>query len=204
MALLDDRGFEGLTMRALAERMDMKAASLYNHVRDKDELLVLVADAICAEVPKSQPARAWRGQLEHLGAAVRRTILAHRDAARVLAATPPVGPNRLRLIEDVLAAFLRAGLSPADVADAAIAFNAYVVGFVLDETTGRPTTARELKRSRDDMRRWFKTLPQDAYPTVVALADVLIDAPPDRPFALGLGALLDGIERRAETRRRRT
>src|SRR5919197_3575765 len=50
LALLDEVGFDGLTMRRLAERLGVQAASLYNHVRDKHELLALLADAICGEV----------------------------------------------------------------------------------------------------------------------------------------------------------
>ena len=48
LALLDAAGFDALTMRRLAERLGVQAASLYNHVRDKHELLALLADAICA------------------------------------------------------------------------------------------------------------------------------------------------------------
>jgi TetR/AcrR family tetracycline transcriptional repressor len=65
LALLDAVGFDGLTMRRLAERLGVQAASLYNHVRDKQQLLTLLADAICAEVPGLDASRPWREQLEH-------------------------------------------------------------------------------------------------------------------------------------------
>jgi AcrR family transcriptional regulator len=37
--LLVERGVDGLSMRALAERLHIKASSLYKHVRDKDEII---------------------------------------------------------------------------------------------------------------------------------------------------------------------
>jgi AcrR family transcriptional regulator len=37
--LLAQRGVAGLSMRALADRLHLKAASLYKHVRDKDEIV---------------------------------------------------------------------------------------------------------------------------------------------------------------------
>ena len=114
----------------------------------------------------------------------------------MLAATPPVGPHRIRLIEQVLHALAGAGFSPAKIADASFVMNSYVVGFVLDETLGSPRDPTAARRMREEGRRWFKSLPKQEYPTLVALADELVDAPADRRFELGLRALLDGFELR--------
>ncbi|WP_343238214.1 TetR/AcrR family transcriptional regulator [Streptomyces sp. SID13031] len=43
LAVIRERGVEGLTMRSVAERLKVRAPSLYHHVRNKDELLELVA-----------------------------------------------------------------------------------------------------------------------------------------------------------------
>jgi AcrR family transcriptional regulator len=56
LALVDEVGLDGLTMRRLAERLGIQAASLYKHVKDKDELLVLLADEISAGSPIRRPA----------------------------------------------------------------------------------------------------------------------------------------------------
>ena len=194
LEVLQKEGFDGLTMRRLAERLGIKAASLYNHVRDKQELLALMADAICAEIPDVDPSRPWREQAETMALELRRVLLAHRDGARVLAESPPAGPNRFRLIEQALRALHRAGFPPAMVADATFVFNSYVVGFVLDETLGQPADAGAMKRRLEEARRWFKSLPKAQYPTLVAVADELIDSPAERRFAVGLRALLDGFE----------
>ncbi len=189
-------------MRRLAEKLGIKAASLYNHVNDKDELLALMANAICAEIPDLDDSRPWREQAERMALQVRTVLMAHRDGARVLAATPPVGPHRLRLIEQLLHALLGAGLSRARVVDAAFVMNSYVVGFVLDETLGYPADPASLKRMREEGRRWFKSLPRQQYPTLVALADDLVDAPAGRRFKLGLRALLDGLQLESSKKRK--
>jgi len=196
LEVLDEEGFDGLTMRRLAERLGVKAASLYNHVSDKGELLALMADAICAEIPDLDRSRPWREQAETMAVQVRRALMAHRDGARLLAASPPMGPHRLRLIEQVLQVLASAGFSPAKIADASFVMNSYVVGFVLDETLGSSRDPTMARRMLEEGRRWFKSLPRQEYPTLVALADELIDAPPDRRFELGLRALLDGFELR--------
>jgi TetR/AcrR family transcriptional regulator, tetracycline repressor protein len=200
LGLLDEVGFDGLTMRRLAERLGVQAASLYNHVADKLELLALLADAICAEVPDPDGRRPWRAQLEAVAREYRRALLAHRDAARVLGATPPVGPNRLRLIERTLSALRAAGFDDAVVADAANLVNTFVTGFALDETQWRAGVGDDQDRS-DAFARWFASLPADRYPTIAAVAERLLDADMDRRFELGLGALLDGLERHRQARR---
>ncbi|WP_433159877.1 TetR/AcrR family transcriptional regulator [Kribbella sp. CA-247076] len=43
LAIIKTKGVNGLTMRAVAERLRVRAPSLYHHVRSKDELLDLVA-----------------------------------------------------------------------------------------------------------------------------------------------------------------
>ena len=50
LALVNEEGLEGLSMRALADRLEVKAASLYWHVRDRRELLDLVAESILSSV----------------------------------------------------------------------------------------------------------------------------------------------------------
>src|SRR5262245_23549209 len=96
LALLDEVGLDELTMRRLAGQLGIKAASLYRHVRSKDELLALLGDEISGEIPFPRGTGTWQEQLTEIAWNVRRGLLAHRDAARVLANSPPVGPRRLR------------------------------------------------------------------------------------------------------------
>jgi TetR/AcrR family tetracycline transcriptional repressor len=53
--LLDENGLAGLTLRELAGRLGIRAPTLYWHVRDKRELLDLLAAAILDEA-----LAAWR------------------------------------------------------------------------------------------------------------------------------------------------
>lgn len=117
LALLDEVGLDGLSMRSLADRLGVKAASLYWHLRDKDQLLGLLAEAILAEVPEP-PDGAWRPALDAFASGYRTVLLAHRDAARVVAGLQ-TGPAALRLYERLLAILLDAGFTADDAADAA-------------------------------------------------------------------------------------
>src|SRR5437762_1225435 len=134
LGLLDEVGFDSLTMRSLAKKLGIQAASLYWHVRSKQDLLSLVAEEICAPMREPDRTLSWRYQLEELANEYRRVLLAHRDAARVLASSGgPSGPKRLRLTEIGLRTLLDAGFAYKDAAYAGFLLNDYVVMFVLEE-----------------------------------------------------------------------
>src|SRR4051812_27238527 len=95
VALLDEAGLDGLSTRRLAARLGIASPSLYWHVRDKESLLDLVAEAICADAFTIDPALPWRDQLATGMRQFRAMLLAHRDAARLLRDRPPRGPHRL-------------------------------------------------------------------------------------------------------------
>ncbi len=138
LELLDDVGLDGLTMRALADRLGVKAASLYWHVRDKEQLLDLVHAAISAEVRAPDPALPWRERLEDWMWAWRRVLLSHRDAARVAYGRGLASdPATLLAAERTLGALVEAGLSPPDAAAAGYLLSNFVPGFVAEETAAR-------------------------------------------------------------------
>jgi AcrR family transcriptional regulator len=47
--LFREKGYSAVTMRDIAQALDIKAASLYNHIRSKQEILVLIVIAIAEE-----------------------------------------------------------------------------------------------------------------------------------------------------------
>src|SRR4051794_7838857 len=65
LAIVDEDGLEGLSMRRVADRLETGPASLYAHVANKDELTELVYDRVLAEVQVQQPdRRRWEEQLK--------------------------------------------------------------------------------------------------------------------------------------------
>jgi AcrR family transcriptional regulator len=196
--LLDEAGFDGLTMRSLAQKLGVKAASLYWHVHDKQELLGLLAEEICAPMREPERALPWLDQLEAFANEYRRVLLAHRDGARVLAGSgAPSGPNRLRLTEIILHTLLDTGFSHKDAAFAGFLMNDYVTTFVLEETRdASDETASTTNDSLAGVRNWIEGLPPNDYPSVVALADYLTESNADERFKFGLEILRKGLETR--------
>ena len=197
LELLDEVGLDELTMRRLADRLGVKAAALYRHVHNKDELLALLGDEISAEIPFASEAGSWQSQLSEMAWNVRRGLLAHRDAARVLANTPPVGPRRLKHIEHVLRAVRSAGLKDSDAAHAAYHLNNFVTEFAADEArfaafAASPGSSR--RKILAEARKQFRSLPAHDYPTIVALADHLTADNQDELFQFGIDMFLRGLK----------
>jgi AcrR family transcriptional regulator len=209
LMLLDEAGLEGLSMRHLAERLGVKAASLYWYVRDKDELLGLLADAISGEVREPAADLPWRERMEAFMLENRRVLLAHRDAARVLMQTPPFGPNRLRLIDLGLQALLAAGFDGAMILRAGRLLNDYVTSSVLEEGAEGDMAAKgmgdgdaSIEGVEATTQRHFAALPADTYPGLAAVATYAADPDFDARFRFGMQVLFDGLEQQLAAKRR--
>jgi AcrR family transcriptional regulator len=87
LELVQEEGLEALSMRGLADRLNVKAASLYWHVRDRRELLELLAESILDRVPDS-PATGWREGVLGIAAALQAAVGSRQDADRILLEVP--------------------------------------------------------------------------------------------------------------------
>lgn len=204
MALLDEVGLDELTMRRLADKLGVKAASLYRHVHNKEDLLALLADEISGEIPTIAPRGSWKEQLTQMAHYARRGLLAHRDAARLLASTAPFGPKRLRHIETALRVLRSAGLSGRDAARVAYHLNNFVTEFVADEgrfAQGAAALGTTPRKFLADARKYFAALPKDQFPNVVELAADLADDDVEGLFQFGVQIWLRAIEQLSRGRR---
>src|ERR1700747_1244589 len=86
--LINEEGLEALSMRALADRLEVKASSLYWHVRDRRELLELLAESILDGVARPRRSAGWRHSVLAIGEALRRRVSAQKDAGRILLEVP--------------------------------------------------------------------------------------------------------------------
>jgi AcrR family transcriptional regulator len=85
--LVETRGVEGLTMRAVAEQLGIRAPSLYKHVQGKADLELAVMVSALEELAAALEAAAGGGLLA-IGRAYRDFALAHPGPYRLLTAVP--------------------------------------------------------------------------------------------------------------------
>src|SRR5437867_10198333 len=126
LALINDEGLEGLSMRALADRLEVKAASLYWHVRDRRELLELLAEAILETVPRSRRGGDWRRGVLAAGDALHRAVAAQKDGDRILLEVPEA-LERSDTFGGLKAQLQGAGLQAREAGDVALIAMIYVI-----------------------------------------------------------------------------
>jgi TetR/AcrR family tetracycline transcriptional repressor len=139
LELLDEVGLADLTLRGVAERLNVQAPALYWHVRNRQDLVDQMAAAMIRDgIGGLSPDGAWMDQLGDIARAYRQTLLSHRDGARVLAESCTADPAVNRLGELALRMLTSAGFTTQDAMRALIALLSYVSGFVADEQASRP------------------------------------------------------------------
>jgi AcrR family transcriptional regulator len=108
-------GIENLTMAAVADRLATSHQALYRWVRDRDELVALVADAYVQRLDvEPVPGEDWRHWLHRFADALRRIVLDNLPgfAAEGLTAFRTTLPF-LRLNQTALRVLTGAGFTPA-------------------------------------------------------------------------------------------
>ena len=133
LSLVHDEGLDALTMRALADRLHVKAASLYWHVRDRRELLELLADAILDGV-RGTPSGPWRSVARGTALALAAAVAAQRDGARILLEVPDALQRSAPYLS-VKQSLQDAGLQPTESGDVAFMLMVHVI---VDRATGKP------------------------------------------------------------------
>jgi len=178
LALLDEAGLAELSTRRLAARLGVSSPTLYWHVKDKAQLLDLLAEAICEDAFDIDATKPWRDQLAQGLHQFRALLLKHRDAATLLRERPP-GPNRLAHIETTCRILLDAGFTPEDTAGIARLLTAHVLA-----SAETPAKTGGLEGRLDD------------YPAVRTLGPIFARTTAEDLFALGTEVILDGLAHR--------
>ncbi|WP_329428945.1 TetR/AcrR family transcriptional regulator C-terminal domain-containing protein [Streptosporangium sp. NBC_01495] len=139
LRLLDEVGLDGLTVRRLASELGVQSPALYWHLRDKQELLDGMADAIVLSAGMGPPrdGEPWQDWLTRRARAYRDSLLAHRDGARLVANAASLGPATIRMFDEELTAMIGHGFTPVLALRTITSLTRYVNGCVLQEQSER-------------------------------------------------------------------
>src|SRR5690349_24232202 len=133
--LLQEVGLDGLTLRRLATELGISAPTLYWHVKDKRELLDLMAEQMVRmardKMPPFPQDLPWDEQIAEGLRRQYEAIIAYRDGARVVAGNRPTEAS-LPQIEQFLKMWVEAGFQPAEALAYILTFGDLVTGSVLE------------------------------------------------------------------------
>jgi AcrR family transcriptional regulator len=196
LAVIAEQGVQALTMRRLAARLGVVPGALYHHVRNKQQLQDLVLDNVLAEIDVHlDPSLAWVEQLKVLAHRLRQVLEAHPGVAGILKTRDPLGPHSLALAEAVLEPLQAAGFADREAGLAFFLLVDYTIGFAV---SGTPTSVNEQRvrdpATRAQLHQFFRSLPPDRFPALVALGEHVWIDNRDQRFTAGLQVLVDGLE----------
>lgn len=192
LKLLGEVGLDGLTLRAIAKELDVKAPALYWHFKDKQALLDEMATEMYRRMVRGVPLDAglgWRERTLVANRGLRAALLGYRDGAKVFSGSRFTGIEHAVQMEANLRCFVDAGFTLAQAVRAAMTAYVYTVGFVTEEQGVQPLPGE--RREGYDVEERARRMAD--FP-LTAAAGGEIFAGYDRQFEEGLDLLLAGIE----------
>ncbi len=176
--------------------------TLYHYVRNKDELIALMSDAVMAElvVPEGELSDDWRTALTQIANRSHDAFSAHHWVFQKMGEDGSLGPNGMRHFEQSLQAVAGLGLDREQTFEVIGQVDDYVFGYSLREVEEREQEHGWSPEVVDFFKRELET---GAYPLISeffgddfeATFDEAIELMSDHArFDRGLARLLDGIE----------
>jgi TetR/AcrR family tetracycline transcriptional repressor len=141
LALLNQDGLDGVTVRKVATQLNVHVGGLYWHVKNKRDLLDEMANTILAEefVTLEPPERgqSWAEWLVEIAQRLRKAMLAYREGGRVVAGAHLHRAVTLAQLFATIVDALRAEGFGADEARwLCVTVVSYTFGFVIEEQAG--------------------------------------------------------------------
>src|ERR1700731_1417540 len=111
ISLADRDGIESLSMRKLGYELGVEAMSLYNHVRNKVDMLDGMVDVVFSEIDLPADGVDWRTAMRKRAISARQALLRHPWAIGLMESRATPGPATLRHHDSVLGSLRMAGFS---------------------------------------------------------------------------------------------
>lgn len=204
LGLLNEVGLDALTMRRLAEALDVQAGALYYHFANKQELLEAMVDQLMGGVLERPLTGTWDEQLRELTRRMALGMSRYRDAARMAAMELRPGPNGLAVSERMLRIAREAGFSKSAAISATSVLGYFMLGYVTDlqatqaAAPGMEAILRSMKKQLDP-KQHRELLAM----TKGGLQHMMTTRAFESRFEFGLQVLLTGLKAALPPRRRR-
>jgi AcrR family transcriptional regulator len=185
-------------MRSLAAALGTGPMTVYNYVRDKEELEELVVAAVVSQVRLPEPTDDWQDDAYAIAEAMWRGIRAHPAAIPLVLTRRTLSATGFAAADALIAALVRAGIPGRDRLAAFHAVLGFVVGAAQSELAGPLTRGHDAAEAATRIG----SVAGATYPHIEALSKVAMQTTVEEDFERGLCMLLDGIATRRLRKRR--
>jgi AcrR family transcriptional regulator len=191
----DAGGLEALSMRMLAEVLEVAPMALYRHVSSRDDLVDAMVDAVFSEIGVPSGGGDWRTAMRRRAIAVRDALSRHRWAIGLMESRRRPGPANLRHHDAVIGRLRAAGFSIEMAAHAYSLLDSYIYGFALTKMNLPFEASEEVAEVAQTMLERFTA---NEYPNLVEFISEHAMKPGydyGLEFEYGLDVILDGVEK---------
>lgn len=193
ITIADKVGLSNLSMRKLADKLDVEAMSLYHHIKNKKELIAEMVDVIVPSIPTLDTCVDWKDALRKRADMMRATLIQHPWAALEFVAGINVGPNMMRYVDTTIGYFLSAGFSYKLTDQAWNTIDSYIYGYNL-QSQNYPLQPSEFKAAA---KQYLPGIPKETYPNLHNMGLSIIKGTHDgiQDFHFGLELILESLDR---------
>jgi AcrR family transcriptional regulator len=187
LALVDQQGLAALSMRTLAGALRTGPMTLYNYVKDRDDLDALVVEAVLAEIVRPRPRGDWQHDVRAIVEATWRAVRRHPNVIPLVLTRRTLHETTLDWAEGLLDALARSGRSGTELLVAFRTVSGFVMGLAQAQLAG-PLSAE----TDPDVAR-AQALPSERFPRLIEIAKAASKLGADREFRAGLDIVMAGL-----------
>jgi AcrR family transcriptional regulator len=202
LRIMDQDGLEAVTMRRLGRELGVEAMSLYGHVRDKEDILDGVTEAIMSRFLFPAATGDWTKDVRTMAGEWRRLLSLHPGVMQLLAERnkPLEGIAVYRPMDAALGVLRNAGLTAREAVQAFNALGGYIMGFVMMELGLMPGHGKsERAHEHEEMG---EALGEVGLTHLVECFKYFVECDTDEQFDFGLDLMIRGLASKVESRRR--
>ena len=200
--LADREGLEALSMRRVAQALDVVPMALYRHVANKDEMLDAMVDLVIGEIDAPETGLDWKETMRRRILSARRMLLRHPWAARVIESRTDPTPAVIGYFDEMIGVFLAGGFSIELTHHALHAMGSRLLGFTQELFDDTPEVDPEVEKEMYEAMA-------EAYPNIGRMIAIVTHDDSSRvgdrgcddqfEFEFALDLMLDGLERLRDT-----
>ncbi|MEV0804012.1 TetR family transcriptional regulator [Kribbella pittospori] len=190
ITLADKEGLDALTMRRLGQEVGVEAMSLYNHVKNKDDILDGIVDLVLTDIDVPPAGTDWKKAMRRRSISAHEVLVAHPWAAMQIMSRYSIGLGMTRYLDATLGRLREGGFTIEGALDAWHTLDSHLYGFTLQQLN-LPFAADEASRVSADV---LPGLSAEEFPHVVEVIGHVMRSGRVEDFEYGLDLILDGLE----------
>ena len=137
LELVKDKGFDYLTMKALADKLNVTPMAIYRHVSDKSDLINSVLDAFVCDVDVCNHEISnldWKEWLRATYTNMYTSLKGMPSLHPYLGNAPRFGPNAMEVLSKILSVLRTAGFNQQQTINATSSLTGFMIGCSIMDT----------------------------------------------------------------------